>query len=254
MWLTPRVTMQNTPDRKWFHCPEGVTKLSSCSLRVRSDSWTFAAENTAAIEARWAEIRETNPNYFNGIVHLVDGLEIAGRALSASLLRTDFKSYLYWREQGFPPADVLDGFGSALIRSNDGHIMLGRQRGGNVNGGLAYAPAGFIDAQDVDDEGFIHIERAAVREATEELGIDPDMLMRDEGFYLTRSGAQLSIAVPLRIDMTTAEFIRHAERYIAESDDPELEAVIPVASLRDVEDLPMPRYMRPLLEFVLAKA
>jgi len=73
-----------------------------------------------------------------------------------------------------------------------------------------------------------------------------------DGPYL--AGAQLSIAVPLRIDMTTAEFIRHAERYIAESDDPELEAVIPVASLRDVEDLPMPRYMRPLLEFVLAKA
>jgi 8-oxo-dGTP pyrophosphatase MutT (NUDIX family) len=245
--------MQNQPERKRFHCSEGVTKLSSCSLRVGSAPWPFAIENASAIATHWRKAKAANPNYFEGVVHLVDAFEAADGTLNASLLRTDFKSYLYWREQGFPAAGVLDGFGSAVIRSNDGHLMLGRQRAGNVNGGLAYAPAGFIDAQDTDDDGFVHIERAAVREATEELGIDPDLLVREEGFYLTRSGVQLSMAVPLRAQMSTSEFMRRAEQHIAESDNPELEAVIPVASLRDVEDLPMPRYMRPLLEAIFAE-
>jgi 8-oxo-dGTP pyrophosphatase MutT (NUDIX family) len=244
--------MQNLSERKWFHCPEGVTKLSSCALRVSSARWSFAHENAEAIDAHWAEAKRSNPNYFNGVVYLVDDVAISDGALQASLLKTEFKSYLYWRANGFPPAGVLDGFGSALIRSDDGHIMLGRQRAGNVNGGQAYAPAGFIDGQDVDAEGLIHIERSALREVAEETGIDAGAITKDDGFYLTRSGPQLSMAVPLRARMTTAEFVSRAEQHIRASHNSELDAIIPVAGLHDVENLPMPRYMRVLLDAVLA--
>jgi hypothetical protein len=245
--------MQNAPDRKWFQCPEGVTKLSSCSLRLGRAGWAFADRNAETINACWAKTKQSNPSYFNGVIHLVDEVAISGGALEALLLRTDFKSYLYWREQGFPPADVLDGFGSALIRSAEGHIMLGRQRLGNVNGGLTYCPAGFIDEQDVDDAGFIDIEQSALREATEEIGIEPGVLVREEGFYLTRSGPQLSIAVPFRAQMPTADFLRCAERHIARSDHSELEAIVPIAGPRDIEGLSMPRYMRTLLQAIFAE-
>lgn len=244
--------MQYLSERKWFHCPDGVTKLSSCALRVSPARWSFANENAEAIDAHWAEAKRTNPNYFNGVVYLVDDVAISDGALRASLLRTEFKSYLYWRANGFPPAGVLDGFGSALIRSEDGHIMLGRQRAGNVNGGKAYAPAGFIDGQDVDAEGLIHIERSALREVAEETGIDPGAIAKDDGFYLTRSGPQLSMAVPLRARMTTAEFVSRAEQHIRASPNSELDAIIPVAGLQDVENLPVPRYMRVLLDAIFA--
>jgi 8-oxo-dGTP pyrophosphatase MutT (NUDIX family) len=244
--------MQNLTECKWFHCPDGVTKLSSCALRVSSARWSFAHENAEAINAHWAEAMRSNPNYFNGVVYLVDDVAISDGALRASLLRTEFKSYLYWRANGFPPAGVLDGFGSALIRSEDGHIMLGRQRAGNVNGGQAYAPAGFIDGQDVDAEGLIHIERSALREVAEETGIDPGAIAKDDGFYLTRSGPQLSMAVPLRARMPTAEFVSRALQHIRASPNSELDAIIPVAGLQDVENLPVPRYMRVLLDAIFA--
>jgi 8-oxo-dGTP pyrophosphatase MutT (NUDIX family) len=244
--------MQNLSERKWFHCPDGVTKLSSCALRARSARWAFADENAEAIDAHWDEAKRSNPNYFNGVIYLVDDVAISDGALQASLLRTEFKSYLYWRTNGFPQAGVLDGFGSALIRSEDGHIMLGRQRAGNVNGGQTYAPAGFIDEQDVDAEGVIHIDQSALREVTEETGIDPGALSRDDGFYLTRSGPQLSIAVPLLARMTTVEFIRRAEQHIAASPNSELDAIVAVAGLHDIENLPTPRYMRMLLDAILA--
>jgi 8-oxo-dGTP pyrophosphatase MutT (NUDIX family) len=245
--------MQNAPDGKLFQCHDGVTKLSACSLRVNCSDWNFAESNAAAIDEYWLQMQRSNPAYFNGVIHLVDAVTIAGGALEASLLRTDFKSYLYWRAQGFPPAGVLDGFGSALIRSNDGHIILGRQRSGNVNGGLAYCPAGFIDAQDVDADGLIHIDQSAIREAVEETGIEPEALVREEGFYLTRSGTQLSFAVPFRATISTKEFVLRAESHIAASDHAELDGVIPVIGPRDVEGLPMPPYMRTLLDALFAE-
>jgi 8-oxo-dGTP pyrophosphatase MutT (NUDIX family) len=245
---------KNPSDANWFPSAKGVTKLSSCVLKVGNRAWSFAQENEAAIAARWAEKKQSNPRYFNGAVHLVDDVRLNGGALDASLLRTDFKSYLHWREQGFPEAGVRDGFGSALIRTSEGHVMLGRQRSGNVNAGLAYSPAGFIDAQDVDADGFIHIAQSALREATEETGIDGEALVRDEGFYLVRSGAQLAIVVPFRTPMSTAEFMRRAEKHIAASPDSELDAIIPVTALRDVENLAMLPYMRTLLEAIFAGA
>ena len=245
--------MKNTPDRKSFQCRDGVTKLSTCSLRVGSARWSFADTNAAAIDEYWLRMQRSNPAYFNGVIHLVDAVKITGGALEASLLRTDFKSYLYWRKQSFPPAGVLDGFGSALIRTSDGHIILGRQRPGNVNGGLAYCPAGFIDAQDVDANGIIHIDQSAIREAVEETGIESEALVREEGFYLTRSGTQLSFAVPFRATISTEEFIRRAESHIAASDHAELDAVVAVAGPRDVEGLPMPPYMRTLLDAIFAE-
>jgi hypothetical protein len=242
-----RATMQNQSHCELLHRADGVTKLASCALRASGARWAFADKNAKAIDAHWVEARQANPNYFNGIVYLVDGGTLSGAALQASLLRTDFKSYLYWRCAGFPEAGVLDGFGSALIRTQDGRIMLGRQRLGNVNGGQVYAPAGFIDERDVDGEGLVRIGRSALREAAEETGIDPAALVKDEGFYLTRSGPQLSIAVPLRVSMTAAEFVRRAAQHIAASPNSELDAIVPVAGLRDIGDLPMPRYMRMLL-------
>jgi 8-oxo-dGTP pyrophosphatase MutT (NUDIX family) len=244
--------MQNARNRNPFQCDDGVRNLSSCSLRVGRASWSFAEENAQSIEAHWIEAKQSNPNYFNGDIHLVDAVALEGGVMQASLLRTDFRSYLYWRANGFPSAGVLDGFGTALIRSQDGYIMLGLQRAGNVNGGFAYAPSGFIDAQDVDEDGVIHIARSALREATEETGIDPEALIQDEGFYLTRSGAQLSIAVPFRAQMTAAEFVSRAEEHIRTVRDSELDQVIPIAGPRDADRLPVPRYMRTLLDAIFA--
>jgi 8-oxo-dGTP pyrophosphatase MutT (NUDIX family) len=232
---------------------DGVSSLRACTLNVCSETWPFAETHADVIDANWAHASETNPSYFNGAVHLVCGLRFDDNRLDASLLRTDFKSYLYWRQQGFPQADVLDGFGSALLRSADGKIILGRQRAGNVNAGLTYLPAGFIDERDVGPDGSIDIAASVVREVIEETGIAASALVRDAGYYVTRAGPQLSIAVPFRLAMTAADFIRVAERHIALSEASELEAVIPVAARADMKGLPLPRYARLLLETLLVE-
>lgn len=243
---------QSGGQRLSFH--DGVRRLETCALKTASGVWPFAKKNCNAIDTHWTEAAKCNPAYFNGVVYLVRDVRIDDRRLEAFFVKTEFKSYLYWRAQGFPEAGVLDCFGSALIRTPDGCIMLGRQRPGNVNGGLAYPPSGFIDRQDVQADGSIDIVSSVAREIFEETGIDGAALTREPGFYLTRSGPQLSIAIPFSAAMTAQEFVRVAERHIAHTPDPELEAVIPVASLGDIANQAMPAYARLLLQALLQGA
>src|SRR5689334_20874934 len=105
---------------------EGVRAVRKCRLRVGGDVWPFAKRYAEEIDAHWATATETNPRYFNGVVHLVDDAFVEDEAFKATLVRTDFKSYLFWRSQGFPEAGVLDGFGSGILRSADGSLVLGR--------------------------------------------------------------------------------------------------------------------------------
>ena len=83
---------------------------------------------------------------------------------------------------------------------------------------------------------------------------DAAALVRNTGFYLTRSGAQLSIAVPFQVSMPAAEFVRVAERHIGLSSHSELDAIIAVAGLSDIKGLSLPRYARVLLEALLAES
>jgi hypothetical protein len=230
---------------------EGVWRMQACALKTIGGAWPFARKNSKAIDTNWIEAAKRNSGYFNGTVYLARDVRFGDGTLEASFIKTEFKSYLYWRTQGFPEAGVLDGFGSALIRTSDGCIILGRQKAGNVNGGLAYPPSGFIDGRDIQPDGSIDIAKSTVREVFEETGIKGATLTRGAGFYLTRSGAQLSIAVPFSIAMTAKEFVQAASRHIADTPDPELDEVIAVASLGDIAHLAMPAYARLLLQSLL---
>jgi hypothetical protein len=130
--------------------------------------------------------------------------------------------------------------------------MLVQQRPGNVNYGFACLPAGFIDERDVLADGTVEISLSAAREVAEELGEVGNLLVRDEGFIIARSNAQLSFAVPFRAPMTTAEFVRLVDEHNAMCADPELQSIVPVGSLGDIEGLPMLAYARELIEALFA--
>ncbi|MEQ1672861.1 MAG: NUDIX hydrolase, partial [Hyphomicrobium sp.] len=164
---------------------DSVRKIATCALRVGDGVWTYAEEHAGVIERDWQLAARVRPSYFNGVIHLLDQLSDVDGVLCGRLLRTDFKSYLYWRTAGFPDTGVRDGFGSALIRSADGAILLGRQRAGNVNGGLAYLPGGFIDARDVDAGGGIDIAASIIRELAEETGLRREDVTIEPGFLVT---------------------------------------------------------------------
>ncbi len=232
----------------------GVVRLADCRLRTIQGSWDFQSAQADRIEEHWRRRQAQSPHMFNGIVYLMRRIELhdgkGAAGLAASLVRTDFKSYLFWRERGFPAAGVRDGFGSALIRSAEGHVLLGRQRPGNVNDGAAYLPGGFIDADDVQPSGAIDITASILRELGEETGLAPADVAITPGYLVTFDGAQMSIARELRSPLPAATLRDRILAHISKDPASELIDAVIVDGVTDLEGLGLAPYARRLLAWL----
>jgi hypothetical protein len=229
---------------------EGVFSVDRCELSVADAVWPFAERHKGEIETHWSRRRAENNTFFNGAIHLLQSQSLHDDTFAARFLRTDFKSYLYWRETGMTDKGVADGFGSALIRSAEGHQLLGQQREG-LNAGLAYPPGAYIDERDVAANGAIDIEASIGREMQEEMGLSRDEVDRVPGFILTFAPPLVSIAVELKSKLGAASLRARILDHIAQQADPELADIVVVRSVRDLAELRMPTYARILLAELL---
>lgn len=232
----------------WRASDQRVIEVASVALRLEPGRWDFADRHAADIDTHWARRRQACPHFFNGAVHLLADYEIApGGRLVAHFVRSDLKSFLYWREHGWPDSHVMDAFGSALILSRGGELLLGRQRSGHLNGGLAYPPGGFIDARDLRSDGVIDLDGSVLREIREEVGLLPEQLQQRPGYIVTCAGPVCSIGVPYVVRCSDAELRTAAEHHIAADPDPELADVLLLAPGPAPDRLPMPDYARVLI-------
>lgn len=230
-----------------------VRWMSSADLAVKDCPWPYANNHHEAIDAHWKIAVAANPAFFNGTIHVVRTLEAAREHVTAVFFPTEFKNFLYWRDEGFPAeADVRDGFGSALIRSAEGHIVLGRQRPGNINEGLAYLPGGFIDPRDVGRDGRIDVYGSIERELSEETGLGGDVLQRQSRFLLVEAGAHVAFAVPFASTLTSRELTARIAAHIVRETQPELAEAVVLKGPEDLRGLATAHYARVLLSSPLA--
>jgi len=229
-----------------------VLRVRRCALRLdRNATWAFAQSSASEIERHWQAKAAANPNFFNGQIMLMSEFDIDADTFSARFLQTDFKSFLYWRDSGAPGVGVRDGFGSALIRSRDGGVLLGRQRPGHVNSGLAYLPGGFIDCRDVLGDDRIDIDVSILRELGEETGLCADDLERTPGYVITQLGAQCSIAVELVSSLSCEDLRECMMAHIGADAESELADVVIVREPPDEGDERIAPYARVLLQNIM---
>lgn len=224
--------------------PEGVTRVLSADVRHVPRSWPYVEARADDVAHHWQRRVAENPGFFNGRILLTTRAEIVGERLLVEVATIDFASFLYWREQGYPDASVADGFGSALILSSDGGLMLARQRGGNLNSGLVYPPGGFMDPRDVADDGTIDLANSIRREIAEETGLDAAKLVQEPGYLVSRDGLQIAICGLFRAASTADDLQRQMDEGLANDPERELAEIIVVRRLADTEPLPMPPWMR----------
>ncbi len=226
-----------------------VVRVERCVFDLASAAWPFAVRHKHGIAEHWEQRRSERPKLYDGVVHLLRNGTIEHNVFTATFLRTDFKSFLYWRALGYPDAGVrerFEGFGSAVIRSAEGHVLLGRQAAGNINEGLAYPPGGFIDERDVRD-GVVDIDAATARELLEETGLHPDDLARTPGYLVTTSGPHVSIAVEWHSALPSDALKAHILDHVRRHPEPELADVAIVWSRSDIDAYMMPGYATVLL-------
>ena len=228
-----------------------VHRVAGCELVVGPDAWAFAHANRAAIDAHWQLRQATNPGYFNGIIHVLASGAIEQGVFKGTFIRTDFKSFLYWRETGYPAAGVRDAFGSALVRSREGHVLLGRQSEGHINAGLAYLPGGFIDARDADPASRIDIAASIARELAEETGLGAHDLAPEDGYLIIRVGPLVSMVRELRSGLPAQDLRRQILSRLAADPGAELADIVIIRTLADTAGARVPDYTALALAAVL---
>jgi ADP-ribose pyrophosphatase YjhB (NUDIX family) len=227
-----------------------VRYVDSCTLVVTHDAWPFAEAHAAEIDAFWQLRTAENATLFNGRIFMLSSYRIHAGRFSGRLVPVEFKAFLFWKERGCPDRSVFDVFGSALIRADDGAILLGRQKSG-INAGLIYLPGGFIDQRDVDEAGEVDISASVLREIEEETGLGRWQLGVRDGFLVTTIGAQISIAVELVADGDAETVRQRIREVLAAEAEPELDEIVAVREWAEVEALPVPAYAQVLLAYLL---
>lgn len=231
-----------------------VTPVRACRLRTFERRWDWPDRYRMAIDAHWGSARQMNPGYFDGEIFVLGPWRVDDGVFDGELVPARFREHLFWRAQGFPmDAGVSDGFGSALVRSAEGHVVLGRQGSGNLNSGLAYMPSGFIDRSDIEADGVVTIDLSVARELAEETGLGPGNLDQEPGYFIVECGAIVSIACPFRSRYTAEEIVGRISRHVAAEETPELvEAVVITGS--DYARGDIPEYTRVLLDWLYRPA
>lgn len=230
---------------------DGVRRVARCRLTVGGGVWAYPDARRAEIDAHWRARSAASPLLFDGRIYLMEACRIAGDVLEATFVETRFRNLLHWKDHGYPDTGVRDTFGSALLRSREGHVLLGRQASGHINAGLAYLPGGFIDARDVGADGVIDIEASIAREIAEETGLPAAALARVPGYYVTVAGPLVSIAAEFQTTLPSAALVDAVRAHIAADAEPELADVVVVRSAADLDGIAMPDYARLLLRTLL---
>lgn len=217
--------------------------------------WRFAKDQADAIEAHWQRRRADNPRLFNGRVVLMQKVEIdrAG-SLAGSCFTTDYKSFLAWREFGFPDSRVTNVFAMAALRSADGGFLLGEMGAATANAGRIYFPAGTPEPDDLKN-GRVDFEGNVLRELREETGLHPDrsdegLVRLDPGWSVVFHGAYVACMKMVRSPLSAAALIARTDAFLAEEKEPELARLKPVFSPADFDEAHMPEFMRAYMQHV----
>ncbi len=224
-------------------------RLASCSFAVADWAWPWAAERADAIANDWAQRRALLPQLFEGPVYLLRAQAIDGATLTGTLFRTDFRTFLYWRDRR-DEKGVCEVFGASLIRSAEGHVLLGRQGPGQLNSGRAYPPSGLIDGDDLHD-GAIDIDASIARELVEETGLKPADLARVPGYIAAVSEWQVALAIEWRSPLAAEALRQRILGFINAEAQPELDDIVIVRQRSDIDARIMPGHAQALLRTIL---
>ncbi len=250
-----------------------IDDIEDVVFDVEARAWPFAIDQGEAIDRHWEKLSGKNPHLFNGRVFLNferrieaadhDKLERdpggkptvafphpapgVRRVLRGTASAVDFKAFLAWRDFGFPDGDVRNCFAMAALLSADGAFMLGRMSERTANAGKIYFPAGTPDLGDVKD-GALDLAGSAARELFEETGIGADEVAFAPGWTVVFEGPRIACMKAVRSPLTASEIEVRFKDFIARQEAPELVALHPVFSLRDLDEERMPsftlRYLR----------
>tara|TARA_R110002020_G_scaffold48286_1_gene137612 strand:- start:11265 stop:12011 length:747 start_codon:yes stop_codon:yes gene_type:complete len=209
--------------------------------------WRLAEH--AAIVAHWAREQVERPWLFNGTVMLHRGLRIDGGGLAGTSHRAPYAALLHMI-QSRPQADVWHLFGSAVMLSSDGAMLLIRMAAKTANAGRVYAPAGSLDESDISG-GRVDVDGSILREAKEETGLDLSGMAAENRLLCWRDGGLVAVFRRFLIDEPAVVLADRIGDHIRTDPQQEIDDVVIVRKPGDAGPTVTP-YMQALIGFHFA--
>ncbi|MEZ5776100.1 MAG: hypothetical protein R3D33_15755 [Hyphomicrobiaceae bacterium] len=233
---------------------EGVViPVDEICATITDSPWIWAQLNRAAIEQSFAQARRENPALFNGRVTMLGSARMEAGRCTAELVGADFAAFLHWRRTGQPDPTVAGTGVSAVLRSAEGHIVVGRAAAHTVNAGKTYLIAGMIDVADADPSGRVDIRQVARRELVEEAGPVAGEAAAAAGLWLVRERMWTTFAAEFRSSLPGARLLAAIRAHLDRQAAPELDLVRLVTTVRQARDQPLLGHARLLIEAVLGR-
>jgi pyridoxine kinase len=228
--------------------PPGVPSVfhvDRLDLSFAPQPWAWADQHRAEIDARFADMRRKQPALWNGRVLLMHHQVIEHGVLRGEFLETDYASFIVWKHQGRPHAEVRDCFSAAAIQSSDGAFLLGVMGAHTFNAGKAYFPCGTPDPNDIVG-GKVDFEHSVRRELREETGLSMDDFTPEPGWTMIVDGSLIGQIKVLRARESAKTLHDRIIAFLAREKKPELSDIRVVYGPGDF-DQAMPRFVTAFL-------
>ena len=213
--------------------------------------WAFAESHADEIRANWLLRQREKPELFDGRVLVLRDGHIDGAALTGSFIETDFSAFLFWRQQGFPPAGVRNCFAMAAIESADGAFILGEMAPHTAPAGQIYFPSGTPDQNDVF-AGRVDLHGSAIRELREETGLEAGDVEVASELVLVSNATRICCMKPVRSPDSAEALVARIHSWLALDPQPELARMHVVRSMDDVRPA-MPDFVVAYLAHMFAR-
>lgn len=223
-----------------------IFRVARLEAHVAPFDWDFSRERAREIAAHWAGMVAAKPALFDGRVLLGHSLEHApenGGQLRAKYFETAFSAFMAWRDFGFPGRRVFNGFAMAALRSADGAFLLGEMGAHTASAGMSYFPAGTPDLDDIVGN-MVDLAGSVRRELREETGIEIAGADLDPVWTIVRLGGRVACMRPVRLAARADEIVAEVDAFLAREMQPELAGMRIVRTMRDLDALVVPEFIR----------
>lgn len=226
-----------------------IVPIDDFRLRVSNAGWEFARLRREEIARHWEQVMAEKPSLWNGDVLLCTEAEVRNGAFIATLIRSDYASFIAWRDWGRPDAAVRNCFGVPVVFSSDNALLIGVMSDWTLNAGKAYPPSGTLEPKDIRADGSVDVVASMREELLEETGLDLNEAKASEMVAIFE-GPRLAIARRYDFDFNFAEMLRRFAWHQSTEERPELAAIKGLRSPTRI-DSRMPGYAQDIVRHFL---
>lgn len=233
-----------------WHMSLTPVAITALDLRLHSGSWSFAEAEKLRIAEHWRKLADANPRIWNGDVLICAEAGITDAVLTGRFIKTDYASFVAWRDWGWPDKSVSNLFGSAIVHTSDNALLYGRMAPHTLNAGKIYPPGGSLEMKDVSADGRVDVMGSLIRELTEETGLNAADAEKGE-LLAVFDGPRLSVAQVFRFTSSAETLAGQVRRYLHDGHEDEL-SDIEIIRAGSQFDSTMPDYAVAIARYLTA--